>query len=83
MDQDRFPSGLNIFLFKEFDQILKTLGQNLREEELQIIIQKIDRDGSGFIDFDEFLYLVAPYTFVYSVKLYLTGVRKSMLKHLE
>jgi len=34
MGQDRFPSGYNIFLFKEFDQILKTLGQNLREEEL-------------------------------------------------
>jgi calmodulin len=45
---------------KEFDQILKTLGQTMREDELQEIVGEIDRDGNGLIDFTEFLELVAP-----------------------
>ena len=62
-DQDNSGSiSIRVFywLIQEFDQILKSLGQNLREEELESIVQTIDRDQNGLIDFDEFLYLVAP-----------------------
>jgi calmodulin len=36
------------------------MGQTLQEEELQLIVNHIDKDGNGFIDFNEFLELVAP-----------------------
>jgi len=36
---------------QEFDQILKTLGQNLKEEELKAIMNQFDIDGNGFINF--------------------------------
>lgn len=36
------------------------MGQNLTEEELQEIVNEIDKDGNGLIDFNEFLELVAP-----------------------
>ena len=52
MALDLFRLGYSHISMKEFDQILKSLGQNLREDELETIVQKIDRDGNGFIDFD-------------------------------
>lgn len=52
MALDLFQLGYLYISMKEFDQILKSLGQNLREDELETIVQKIDRDGNGFIDFD-------------------------------
>lgn len=41
--------------------ILSTLGVKTEKEELDIIISEIDADGSGLIDFEEFLELARRY----------------------
>lgn len=38
---------------------MRTLGQNPTEAELQYMINEVDDDGSGTIDFDEFLKMMA------------------------
>jgi len=39
--------------------ILRTLGQTFEEGDLQALIAEIDQDGSGELEFDEFLALTA------------------------
>ncbi|XP_015792357.1 troponin C [Tetranychus urticae] len=39
--------------------ILRTLGQTFEESDLQQLIEEIDADGSGQLEFDEFLTLCA------------------------
>jgi len=39
--------------------ILRTLGQTFEESDLQIMIDEVDADGSGQLEFEEFLTLVA------------------------
>lgn len=41
--------------------ILRTLGQSFEEKELQALIKEIDADGSGEVEFDEFLTLTAKF----------------------
>jgi calmodulin len=42
--------------------VMKNLGHNLKPEQLEECIEAVDGDGSGFIDFDEFLALMAKKT---------------------
>jgi Ca2+-binding EF-hand superfamily protein len=42
--------------------IMKNLGHNLKPEQLEECIEAVDADGSGWIDFDEFLALMAKKT---------------------
>ncbi|AFZ79692.1 calmodulin, putative [Theileria equi strain WA] len=44
---------------KELGTIMRSLGQNPTEAELQDMINEIDTNGSGAIDFPEFLILMA------------------------
>lgn len=44
---------------KELGTVMRSLGQNPTEEELEIMIREVDEDGSGTIDFKEFLGLIA------------------------
>eukprot|EP00980_Cylindrotheca_fusiformis_P019151 scaffold6486_cov96-Cylindrotheca_fusiformis.AAC.15 len=44
---------------KELGTVMRSLGQNPTEAELQDMIQEIDADGSGTIDFPEFLTMMA------------------------
>ncbi|KAL6640476.1 hypothetical protein ACP70R_021599 [Stipagrostis hirtigluma subsp. patula] len=44
---------------KELGTVMKSLGQSPTEAELRDMIDEVDADGSGSIDFDEFLTLVA------------------------
>lgn len=44
---------------KELGTIMRSLGQNPTEAELQDMINEVDVDGSGSIDFDEFLLMMA------------------------
>jgi calmodulin len=42
----------------ELNTIMKSLGQNVNEKQLEEIIQEIDADGSGSMDFNEFIFLI-------------------------
>merc|ERR1711924_505913 len=44
---------------KELGTVMRSLGQNPTEAELQDMINEVDVDGSGPIDFPEFLNLMA------------------------
>ena len=43
----------------ELEVILKSLGQSPTEEELQDMINEVDVDGNGTVDFHEFLTMMA------------------------
>ncbi|CAI2377112.1 unnamed protein product [Moneuplotes crassus] len=43
----------------ELGQVMRTLGQNPTEAELNEMIQEVDVDGNGEIDFEEFVGLMA------------------------
>ncbi|KAK3611465.1 hypothetical protein CHS0354_032746 [Potamilus streckersoni] len=40
---------------KELGSIFRSLGQNPSEEDLMKMVNDVDLDGNGYIDFDEFL----------------------------
>jgi len=42
--------------------VMKNLGHNLKPEQLEECIEAVDGDGSGTVDFDEFLALMAKKT---------------------
>jgi len=42
--------------------VMKNLGQNLKPDQLQECIEAVDGDGSGTVDFEEFLALMAKKT---------------------
>merc|ERR1711982_55181 len=44
---------------KELGTVMRSLGQNTTEAELADMINEVDADGSGTIDFPEFLNLMA------------------------
>ena len=46
-------------LTKELGTVMRSLGQNPTEAELQDMINEVDADGNGTIDFPEFLSLMA------------------------
>ncbi|XP_048464290.1 troponin C, skeletal muscle isoform X3 [Rhincodon typus] len=43
---------------RELGQVMRILGQNPTREELDAIIEEVDEDGSGTIDFEEFLVMM-------------------------
>ena len=44
---------------KELGTVMRSLGQNPTEAELQDMINEVDADGNGTIDFPEFLSMMA------------------------
>merc|ERR1711963_1133545 len=44
---------------KELGTVMRSLGQNPTEAELQDMIQEVDADGNGTIDFPEFLVMMS------------------------
>merc|ERR1712212_981816 len=43
----------------ELASVMRTLGQNIDEKEVGVMISEVDSDGSGEIDFEEFCTLMA------------------------
>ena len=44
---------------KELGTVMRSLGQNPSEAELQDMVNEVDLDGNGTIEFDEFLYMMS------------------------
>ena len=51
--------GSKTIATKELGTVMKSLGQNPTEAELQDMINEVDSEGKGQIDFPEFLSLMA------------------------
>ena len=54
-----YSSVLGTITTRELGTVMRSLGQNPTEAELQDMINEVDADGSGTIDFPEFLALMA------------------------
>ena len=48
-----------ILLLSELGSVMKALGENPTQDELQDMINTFDDDGTGLIEFTEFLCLMA------------------------
>ena len=57
LEYDKDGSG-NISI-KELGTVMRTLGENPTEDELQNLINKYDEDGNGTMEFTEFLCMMA------------------------
>ncbi|URE21499.1 hypothetical protein MUK42_10586 [Musa troglodytarum] len=51
--------GDGCITLEELGTVIKSLGQNPSEEELQEMIREVDSDGNGTIEFAEFLNLMS------------------------
>jgi calmodulin len=56
---DRRTDGDGTITTKELGTVMRSLGQNPTEAELQDMINEVDADGNGTIDFPEFLTMMA------------------------
>ena len=56
--RDRF-----YILLQELATVMRSLGQNPTEAELQDMINEVDEDGNGTIEFDEFLVMMSKKVF--------------------
>ncbi|XP_072034244.1 neo-calmodulin-like [Amphiura filiformis] len=52
-------NGDNCISSKELGIVLRTLGQNPTEDELQNMVDEVDIDGNGTIEFNEFITLMS------------------------
>merc|ERR1711998_358699 len=43
---------------EELGKLMKAFGQELEDDELQDMINEVDADGSGVIEFDEFVHMI-------------------------
>lgn len=46
--------------WRELGEVMKKLGQNPTDEELQDMVNEVDNDSNGIIDFDEFCAMMTP-----------------------
>lgn len=54
-----FTDGDGTITTKELGTVMRSLGQNPTEAELQDMVNEVDADGNGTIDFPEFLTMMA------------------------
>jgi calmodulin len=55
----RMHANAGTITSKELGTVMRSLGQSPTEEELREMVKEVDADGSGAIDFQEFLTLLA------------------------
>ncbi|KAK2628853.1 hypothetical protein QTJ16_001956 [Diplocarpon rosae] len=61
--EDEMRSAFNVFdkdgsgtiSVEELGALMKTFGENLSDEDLKTMIQEVDKNGDGSIDYEEFL----------------------------
>ena len=46
-------------ILQELGTVMRSLGQNPKDEELNDMINEIDEDGNGTVDFEEFLVMMS------------------------
>ena len=57
--ENSHPDGDGTITTKELGTVMRSLGQNPTEAELQDMINEVNADGNGTIDFPEFLTMMA------------------------
>jgi calcyphosin len=61
--------GSRTLCYSEFEKAAREYGLNMSKDEIKIVFNKFDRDGSGKIDFEEFLFnLRVTFTLVLSFR---------------
>jgi calmodulin len=58
-DELQMHANAGTITSKELGTVMRSLGQSPTEEELREMVKEVDADGSGAIDFQEFLTLLA------------------------
>jgi EF-hand domain pair len=58
-DEVQVLFDLFVFILTELATVVKFLGLRMSEEEVQALFDEFDEDGSGSIEFDEFLLLIS------------------------
>ena len=48
----------NLYYFQDLTALLRTMGQNPTDSEVNDMINEVDVDGSGILDFEEFVAFV-------------------------
>ena len=59
LDYFQFCNWIQILFLTELGSVMKALGENPTQDELQDMINTFDDDGTGLIEFTEFLCLMA------------------------
>lgn len=57
-DKNSFPKKVQHPIFQKLKSILSSMGHHMTNDEITTIIQKIDKNGDGLIQFEEFLYML-------------------------
>jgi len=80
----RFKRGNDdAIAIEDLSQVVKALGNSLSKAELNDLIQEVDEDGSGTLDFDEYLELAARFTDMLSETTLSSTPQPSFLKEGE
>ena len=81
--------GDGVITTKELGTVMRSLGQNPTEAELADMINEVDADGNGTIDFPEFLSMMArkmvrflAFTFMFVCQLFVFVFLPAMIKAL-
>ncbi len=61
MLQRVFSARISNFQLQELTALLRSMGQNPTDSEVHDMINEVDVDGSGVVEFEEFVQFIARY----------------------